>query len=264
MDGPASVGGPVQPKAVGDVDGDGSDDLVTWLYEGDGVWAHHLFTGSATGFRDVSEAGPIGSSGDDAAVDIGDVDGDGYDDVVTGSGAATAKVTVAYGSASGLSGREDSFDQSLPGFYGAQEKGDRLGSCVAVADVTGDGRAEIALGISGEDFSGLKDAGSVALLHGSATGVTGEGRQVLHQNTAGVPGVAESGDAFGAACALLDTDGDGHRDLVASSAEENEAAGAVWALRGTGEGLTVEGGSAFGPGHVDGPVTKARFGSFLR
>lgn len=99
MDGPTSVGGPVRPKAVGDVNGDGSDDLVTWLYEGDGVWAHHLFTGSATGFRDAQEAYLIGSSGDDAAVGIGDVDGDGYDDVVTGSGEATAKVTVRYGSA---------------------------------------------------------------------------------------------------------------------------------------------------------------------
>ncbi|MEU2313513.1 hypothetical protein CWI85_26705 [Streptomyces albidoflavus] len=264
VDGPTSVGGPVRPKAVGDVNGDGSDDLVTWLYEGDGVWAHHLFTGSATGFRDAQEAGPIGSSGDDAAVGVGDVDGDGYDDVVTGSGEATAKVTVRYGSAAGLEGREQSFDQSLPGLHGAQEKGDHFGSCVAVADVTGDGRAEIALGISGEDFSGLTDAGSIALLHGTASGVTGEGSQVLHQNTAGVPGVAESGDKFGSACALLDTDGDGHRDLVAAAAEENEQAGAVWALRGTGEGLTVEGASAFGPGHVGGPVTKAKFGSFLR
>ncbi|NEC13222.1 VCBS repeat-containing protein [Streptomyces sp. SID8014] len=264
VDGPTSVGGPVRPKAVGDVNGDGSDDLVTWLYEGDGVWAHHLFTGSATGFRDAQEAGPIGSVGDDAAVGVGDVDGDGYDDVVTGSGEATAEVTVRYGSSSGLGGREDAFDQSLPGLHGAQEKGDHFGSCVAVADVTGDGRAEIALGISGEDFSGLTDAGSLALLHGTASGVTGEGSQVMHQNTPGVPGVAESGDEFGSACALLDTDGDGHRDLVASAPEENDAAGAVWASRGTGEGLTVEGASAFGPGHVDGPVAKARFGGFLR
>ncbi|WP_327701055.1 hypothetical protein OG530_03425 [Streptomyces decoyicus] len=90
-------------------------------------------------------------------------------------------------------------------------------SCVSVADVTGDGRAEIAPGISGEDFSGLTDAGSIALLHGTASGVTGTGSQVLHQNTPGVPGVAEKNDAFGAACGLLDVNADGHRDLAVSS-----------------------------------------------
>ncbi|WP_405411962.1 hypothetical protein [Streptomyces decoyicus] len=77
--------------------------------------------------------------------------------------------------------------------------------CVSVADVTGDGRAEIAPGISGEDFSGLTDAGSIALLHGTASGVTGTGSQVLHQNTPGVPGVAERNDAFGAACGASST-----------------------------------------------------------
>ncbi|MFG2662574.1 FG-GAP repeat domain-containing protein, partial [Streptomyces sp. NPDC048425] len=242
VDGPTSAGGPVRPKAVGDVNGDGSDDLVTWLYEGDGVWAHHLFTGSATGFRDAQEAGPIGSRGDDAAVGIGDVDGDGYEDVVTGGGEATAKVTVRYGSAAGLEGREDAFDQSLPGLHGAQEKGDHFGSCVAVADVTGDGRAEIALGISGEDFSGLTDAGSVALLHGTASGVTGENSQVLHQNSAGVPGAAEKGDRFGSALATADLNGDGYTDVVAGTPREQVGdhveGGSVTLLWGSKSGLS--------------------------
>jgi hypothetical protein len=193
------------------------------------------------------------------------VDGDGHDDVVVGADDETGKVTVAYGTPSGPStSRVQSFDQSLPGFPGAQEDGDQAGSCVSVADVTGDGRAEVALGISGEDFSGLTDAGSVALLHGTASGVTGSGGQVLHQNSPGVPGVAESSDAFGAACALLDVDGDGHRDLSVSSTAENASAGAVWSLRGSADGLKTTGATAFGPGDVGGPVTKALFGSHLR
>ena len=120
------------------------------------------------------------------------------------------------------------------------------------------------LGIAGEDLGTLKDAGSVALLHGSPSGVTGTGSQAVHQDTAGVPGVAEKGDEFGAACALKDVDGDGHRDLNVSSIKENASAGAVWSLHGTGEGVTTEGAAAFGPGDVGGPVAGARFGSFLR
>lgn len=264
VDGPSSISGPVTARSVGDVNGDGREDIAIWAYEGDGVWGNHVLLGGTAGFKSTGTVGDFGSVGDGGDSDVGDVDGDGYDDVVLGSTDADEKVTVVFGSPSGPSGREQSFDQSLPGFYGAQEDGDRVGSCVSVADVTGDGRAEVALGISGEDFGGHDDAGSVALLHGSSSGVTGTGSQVVHQDTAGVPGVAETGDEFGAACALKDVDGDGHRDLNVSSVEENASAGAVWSLPGTGDGLTTAGAVAFGPGDVGGPVAGARFGSTLR
>ncbi|OEV06289.1 hypothetical protein AN219_35125, partial [Streptomyces nanshensis] len=264
VDGPSSVSGPVKAKAVGDVNGDKRQDIAIWQYEGDGVWGNHVLLGGEAGFKTTGTVGDFGSVGDEGAGDIGDVDGDGFGDVVLGAG-LNQKVTVVFGSASGPSAdRSQSFDQSMPGFPGAQEDGDRVGSCISVADVTGDGHAEVAVGISGEDFGGLDDAGSVALLHGSSSGVTGTGSQVVHQNTAGVPGVAETGDEFGAACALKDVDGDGHRDVNVSSTKENASAGAVWSLRGTGDGLTTDGAAAFGPGDVGGPVTGARFGGFLR
>ncbi|MGW7521608.1 hypothetical protein ACWGJ2_39190 [Streptomyces sp. NPDC054796] len=259
IDGPDSVSGPTVGQATGDVNGDGRDDIVTHRYEGDGVWGNGVLLGGAKGFTKSSVPGYGG------AIGVGDVDGDGYDDVVVGDNDATSKVTISFGSASGPSTtRTQSFDQSLPGFYGAQEDGDRVGSCVAVADVTGDGRAEVALGVSGEDFGGLTDAGGFALLHGTESGVTGTGSQVMHQDTEGVPGVAEDNDAFGAACELLDINGDGHRDLTVSSTAENASAGAVWALRGTADGLTAKSAAALDPDDVGGAVTKALFGSFLR
>ncbi len=116
----------------------------------------------------------------------------------------------------------------------------------------------------GEDVGSVVDAGSVALLHGSAAGLTGTGAQVFHQNTAGVPGVAEENDRFGATTALLDVDGDGHRDLAAASTAENASSGAVWLLRGTGSGLTTKSALAFGPKDLSAPSTNALFGSFLR
>ncbi|MEW2401006.1 FG-GAP-like repeat-containing protein [Streptomyces sp. NPDC046862] len=257
-----SITGPVRNGHVGDINGDGKDDIVQWTYTGDGTWGNRLLYGGASGFTTERAPGDTADSGI-PGTDVGDVNGDGYDDVVVGGDSWSGKVRVAYGSASGLSNTK-SFDQSLPGFYGAEEEGDGLGAAVSVDDVNGDGYADIALGIPGEDFSGLTDAGSFALLHGSASGFTGTGSQVFNQNTAGVPGVAETGDKFGITTALLDVNGDGHRDIAVASTAENSDNGAVWSLRGTSTGLTTTSAIAFGPDDLSAPATDALFGSSLR
>ncbi|MGC5563202.1 FG-GAP and VCBS repeat-containing protein [Streptomyces sp. FR-108] len=259
-----AISGPVRTTETGDVNGDGKDDIVALHYEGDGVWGNiALLGGGSAGFTKSWVPGE--AAGNKMGTGIGDVDNDGFDDVVVGNDWGGGNVKVALGSAAGLSeDRVQTFNQDSPGFPGAEEEEDEIGGSVSVGDVNGDGFADIALGIPGEDVGEIYDTGSVALVPGSAAGATGAGTQVFHQNTAGVPGAAENRDEFGVSTALLDLNGDGHADLAAGSTAENEQNGAVWILNGTASGLTATSSLAFGAGKLGAPATAAHFGAYLR
>ncbi|MEU6994073.1 FG-GAP-like repeat-containing protein [Streptomyces sp. NPDC046465] len=132
-------------------------------------------------------------------------------------------------------------------------------TALAAGDFDGDGRADLALGecreIADENIDDpcgpeqLAKGGGVHIHYGSpAGGPFGRRAQTLNQDTAGVPGVAEDGDRFGAALAVADVNRDGRDDLVAGAPGEaigrDAGAGAAWLLRGGAKGLLDAGGAA--------------------
>ncbi|MEI5098735.1 FG-GAP repeat protein [Streptomyces sp. PmtG] len=210
---------------------------------------------------------------------VGDVNGDGYDDLVTGNPRAGrgGAVSVRYGADSQL-GAPVTYTQDSAGVPGNDEDGDRFGASVAAGDVTGDGRADVAVGAPGETVGdpAVRGAGSVVVLKSGPSGL-GNGRG-LHQDTPKVPGVGEDGDAFGSSVRLKDVTKDGRADLavgaggedIGSGQDARRDAGAVWVLRGSSAGITVPGvtsfnGSDFGvrlPAGAGGPGQA--FGETLR
>ncbi|MEU7486625.1 FG-GAP and VCBS repeat-containing protein [Streptomyces sp. NPDC042319] len=260
--------------AAGDLNGDGRDDLVSMHAFEEMSESSKFWKGTADGLSTKSTELP-----DAAAATVGDVDKDGYGDliyrpvpggVVEDLPYDKGTVKVAYGSADGPSKRTTTITQDTAGVPGAGEEGDQFGYSLSAGDVNGDGYADVAAGVPYEDLTSasgaaLKDAGSVVLLKGGKGGLSGTGAQALNQTTTGVPGVAEAGDRFGEAVSLLDTDKDGKADLAAGAPGEDGTSlkdtGAVWALRGATGGLTTTGAVSYGPGAIGAPEAGAGLGS---
>jgi hypothetical protein len=186
-----------------------------------------------------------------------DFDDDGFADLAVGTpsedvGAAAdaGAVTVLYGSAAGLSASGSrQLTQDTAGVPDAAEGDDHFGHLLAAGDFNGDGRADLAVAVLFEDVGAIVDAGAVTALYGTAAGLGAAGSQQLTQDTPGVPGSAEAGDAFGHALAAGDVHGDGLVDLaVGAPAEDVGAAmdaGAVNLLPGTAGGLSGAGSQQF-------------------
>ncbi|MFE6482540.1 FG-GAP and VCBS repeat-containing protein [Streptomyces sp. NPDC057757] len=268
---PGTGGSPHGPLnlTAGDVNGDGRTDLVVDGFETRtqyGWNTNYFVPGTATGLKAASAK----TLGPGIVTAIGDINGDGFGDIVSGAGwdsklsdgttvpgaSNGGRVNITYGSASGP-GATAAISQNTGKVPGTSEKNDSFGWDLDMGDVNGDGYQDVVVSTPNEDIGSAANTGTVTVLYGTANGVkTDGGAQLFAQSTAGVPGADEKSDLFGADVKLDDVNGDGRADLIVGS-YENSAKGAITYLPSNGTKITTTGSRTIAPSALGVPTTGA-------
>lgn len=232
--------------SAGDVDGDGVNDLLMTSPEvpkdGDlGVGAAYIVTRAVNGQMDLANADVriYGRAAQDSfgasAASAGDVNNDGYADILVGAtnsdlGATDAGAAFLFHGSAAFGGEYDTGDAAF--FVVGAVVGGQTGAAVAgIGDLDGDGSDDFAV----SDPVGLdgSSTGAVAVVYGPAVGNTDldDADLVLISGN--------SGDSFGGAVgSLIDSDGDGRGELLVGASLLSPSglpqAGGAWLIRGQG------------------------------
>ncbi|BBL74641.1 beta strand repeat-containing protein [Methylomagnum ishizawai] len=227
-------------SAAGDVNGDGYADLIVGAFGADPHGSYsgssYVVFGKASGFAASLDLSTLnGTNGfrlDGAAYDssgssvsaAGDVNGDGYADLIVGAdgaephGSYSGSSYVVFGKASGFAASLDL--STLNGTNGFRLDGaaadDQSGLSVSAAgDVNGDGYADLIVGADGADPHGSK-SGSSYVVFGKASGFAASLDLSTLNGTNGfrLDGAAADDQSGLSVSAAGDVNGDGYADLI--------------------------------------------------
>ncbi len=226
--------------ALADLDGDGALDLALGEEKNDdaatdagAVWLFENSTLAGTLTTSDADASLIGDSNStkgkagSGLAAPGDIDGDGYEDLVVGASGDDSGATNA-GAAYIWTGGVLSGTTQLSGLasFTGSNSSDRLGEVLGGGDADGDGLADLLIGVQLNDEADTDAGKGYLVLGGSWSG----SNDVDSSAEATFEGLAAL-DRLGGSVLLADLDGDGFGDLVFGAAREDSGgtnAGAVY------------------------------------
>jgi len=224
---------------AGDVNGDGFDDILIGApYDDDGgadAGQAYLFFGNSTGWAmdiDLSKANASfwgEAAGDNAGISVagaGDVNGDGYDDILIGAsgnddgGADAGQVYLVLGKATGLA-QDTKLSAASASFWG-ENAGDNAGISVAGAgDVNGDGYDDLIIGAPNYDNGVNFNVGQAYIILGKSAGWAMDAD--LSVSSASYLGETANDNAGRSVAGAGDVNKDGYDDVLIGAPNRDEA-----------------------------------------
>jgi hypothetical protein len=236
--------------AVGDFNGDGFQDVAVGESAPSGgvydVGAVYVYDGGRDGVSTTPTMlpGPTGQPLYTPTLASGDINGDGYDDLVVGYPGARighqGYVTTYYGSQAGLSAADST--QTMDTHVTTQ--GERtFGEAIAVADVNGDGYDDVVVGEPEVHTQKGAPASNIQVFDGTSHGLS-SGRTIIDASQ------VHGGKSFGATLAAGQLDGHHGADVAVGAPEDRSSrltasghivqlSGRVVILSGGSHGLRV-------------------------
>ncbi len=226
---------------AGDFNGDGIGDFMVSAPHDDGQDGATYIVFGKTGLSDAnpteairidgSQTSGVGDLSGYSVAAVGDVSGDGFDDVLISSphaaadGRSWAGVSyVVYGNASGANIDLAHFDSS-EGFRIIGPAFDGVGQSVTAAgDVNGDGRMDFLIGAPFTSPNGAALAGSTYLVYGSDSGADVDLANLAPSQGIRLDGVLQEEMGFSVSAAG-DINGDGLADIVIGAPGASPGAG---------------------------------------
>ncbi len=250
----------------GDVNGDGYADLIVGAKDYDNGQSNEgavfVYHGTAQGIDTVAaamlESNQTGALLGASVAGAGDVNGDGFADVILGAylysvdQANEGLALVYHGSASGIASGDPATAAAV---LESDQAGSWAGFSVAGAgDVNGDGYADVIVGAYRYD-NGDTDEGAAFVFHGSASGITSGGPTMAAT-------IIESDQADAwlgwSVAGAGDVNGDGFADVIVSAIDYDNGqvdTGAAFIFHGAAAGISSgnpgSAAAALGSGQTD-------------
>lgn len=160
--------------------------------------------------------GATANDGAGRAVASGDINGDGYDDLITGApNNTTASITVTYGSSGVL--KSATLSTSNSSIITGNGSADFFGTNIATGDINGDGYDDIAVSATGDTTGGAANSGAVYIIYGQADTLSSG---ALSSLTSAAKFYGGSGFVTGTALAVGNVNGDAYDDIAFGSSND--------------------------------------------